>query len=87
MTPPPTRNEVKECLLDLLNGRRTREEVSDWAAPWVTQDFPEVDDPVVWEGLTDLLGADLMTLEGYLHSEQDFRNWLQKIDAAEARKE
>ena len=78
----PTRQEVKVRLIDLLAGRASREEVANWAAHWVIADDPGVEDEVVWESLTVLVGADLETAPGvYLHAEPDFEDWLYRVDS------
>lgn len=82
--PVPSRLEVRDRLLDLLSGRRTREEVADWAVVWVIQAEPDVDDQVVWDGLTALAGADLKVApDTYLHNEADFHRWLDKVESAD----
>lgn len=80
--PPPSRQEVKGRMLALLSGRRSREEVADWAAVWVCEPDPDVEDPAVWEGLISLSGADLMVAPGeYLHTEPDSHSWLDDLEA------
>ncbi|GAA1206606.1 hypothetical protein GCM10009664_75440 [Kitasatospora gansuensis] len=89
----PSRDEVRKAIVDLLEGRRSREDVDDWAAPWATlDDLPEIDDELVWDTLGTLFGC--ATLDpsdpenpGYLHDEVDFRAWLEEFDAAVARGE
>lgn len=86
MTAPPTprRSDVRERLLDLLAGRASREEVAAWASTWVTQDDPAVEDPIVWNGLRDLAGADLkISPVDYLHSENDFHEWLDRVETGD----
>ncbi|GAA1228211.1 hypothetical protein GCM10009676_08160 [Prauserella halophila] len=89
----PSRDEVRQAIVDLLEGRRSREEVDDWAAQWRTLDnLPEIDDRLVWDTLGRLSGC--ATLDPfdpqndyYLHIEVDFRAWLEEFDAAVARGE
>ncbi|HWL37077.1 MAG TPA: hypothetical protein VNQ77_12885 [Frankiaceae bacterium] len=82
---PPSRRDVRHRLVDVLSGRRSREEVADWAAEWVMEAEPEVDDEVVWHGLTELAGMDLTVApDVYLHSVDDLRAWLRRIEEAES---
>ncbi|SDS63326.1 hypothetical protein SAMN04489812_2509 [Microlunatus soli] len=81
----PDRDSVRERLLALLSGRMSREEVADWANPWVTADDPSIEDSVVWEALKELAGADLkVSPSAYLHGEDDFHAWLDAIETANA---
>ncbi|WP_253862610.1 hypothetical protein [Prauserella halophila] len=79
--------------MDLLEGRRSREDVDDWAAPWATlDDLPEIDDELVWDTLGWLFGCAMPDPSrphnnGYLFGEVDFRAWLEEFDAAVARGE
>lgn len=83
-SPSPDRAEVRQRLLDLLGGRASREEVADWASTWVTQDDPAVEDPIVWNALRDLAGADLkVNPVDYLHGEVDFHEWLDQVEAGD----
>lgn len=75
-------------MLDLISGRSSREEVADWAAPWIVQPSPSVADPVVWRALQQLSGADLLNWPGeegeYLHSDVDFHGWLDQLETGDA---
>ena len=63
----------------------TREEAADWAAAWVREPEPTVQDPVVWEALKQLSGADLRESPvDYLHSDADFHEWLDLVEEADA---
>lgn len=78
-----SREVVRERLSDLLAGRETREQIADWAAQWVHARVPIVDDPVIWNALKELAGADLRTSPSdYLHSESDFHAWLDELELA-----
>lgn len=82
--PSPDRAEVRQRLLDLVAGRASREEVATWASTWVIQDDPAVDDPIVWNALRDLAGADLkVNPVDYLHGEADFHEWLDRVEAGD----
>jgi hypothetical protein len=80
----PTRADVEAKLLDLIEGRASREEVSSWAQYWLHEDFEKgrdlFDDPVLLDALEALSGADLGGFERpYLHYEEDFRAWLDEL--------
>ncbi|GAA1228219.1 hypothetical protein GCM10009676_08170 [Prauserella halophila] len=93
MVSVPSRDEVRQAIVDLLEGRRSREEVDRWAAPWATlDDLPEIDDELVWDTLDWLFGCATidpsnLANNGYLFGEADFRAWLEEFDAAVARGE
>ena len=79
---PPSRQDVKERLLALVSGAKSREEVADWAAEWVRQKNPG-GDSAVWSALCHLAGADLQTDPGeYLHHDPDFHAWLDEFENA-----
>lgn len=78
---PPDRSYVRQILLDLISGRLTREAAADWASVWVIDADPSLDDLVVWRAVQELAGADLrVTPSEYLHTVEDFNEWLQKLD-------
>lgn len=82
--PSPERAAVRERLLDLLAGRASREEVAAWASTWVIQEDPAVEDPVVWNALCDLVGADLkISPVDYLHGEDDIHEWLDRVETGD----
>jgi hypothetical protein len=59
--PEPTRPQVRQMLLDLLAGRRTRKQVADWATGhMLALEDARIQDMTVWESLTRLSGADLL---------------------------
>jgi hypothetical protein len=75
--PSPSREEVERKLLDLIEGRITREEASAWASPWVTADEPGIDDEAVWDAVGALWAADGPTIDRpYLFGREDFEAWL-----------
>ena len=88
LPPFPSRAEAEAKLLDLIEGRCTRQEVSDWAAQWFLADqwsrvHLEVNDYGVWDTLGLLMAADLKTIDRpYLYDEVDFRAWLEELRAA-----
>lgn len=84
-TPPPapTREEVRAKLFGLLDGSVTREEAHDWAVQWIGARDPEVDDEVVWQGLTTIILADAHGGDRpYLYGDEDFGAWLAEFEAA-----
>ena len=79
----PSREEVRQKLLDVLAGRLSREEASSWTDTWVVESDPDVDDFVVWEALTELSGIDLrVNATDYLHNEADIHSWLDRVEEA-----
>jgi hypothetical protein len=82
--PPPSRDQVREKLHELIVGQVSREEVADWASAWVREPEPTVDDAKVWESLKRLAGADLrVSPVDYLHIESDFHLWLDELEDSE----
>ncbi|WP_404385020.1 hypothetical protein LL946_04025 [Knoellia locipacati] len=82
--PEPTRDALRQRLLDLLSRRITPEEAADWAAAWVRDASPDVKDQLVWDALKKLSGADLrVSPDEYLHSEPDFHAWLDELEEGE----
>ena len=58
----------------------TRATVADWAAEYLRFDdpqlYPDVSDPVVWDALVALSGADLPSTDRpFLHEAPDFASW------------
>lgn len=74
--PPPSRDELDVRITALIDGTLTREEIAEWAMQWVDARDPGVDDPVAWEVLNDLAGADSPTVDRkYLYEHVDFEAW------------
>ena len=68
----------------LIEDEGTRVEVAEWASEFITYDDPEiyppVDDPGVWQAISQLAGADLqVSPSDFLHGQEDFRAWLQEL--------
>jgi hypothetical protein len=83
--PAPSRQTTGEYLLNLATGHLTRETAARWAEVWVAEvdGAEDVRDPLVWQALLNLAGADLQTSPSeYLHSDADFHDWLAKFDSA-----
>jgi hypothetical protein len=71
---------VEAQLRGLIEGRITRDDASAWAWQWVAAADPNVDDRVVWNALTNLVGADLISTDRpHLFMEIDFRAWLDEL--------
>lgn len=84
-TQPPTNEDVEQAFLDLLTGRRSREEIDRWAAQWAAADDPPAMDDAVWEALSQLFGCDLTELDGtYLHSDSQVQQWYDEFRQATA---
>jgi hypothetical protein len=75
--PPPTRLEVEEKFVQLVNGSLDRDTADRWAMRWVAARDPGVEDDAVWWGLTHLYGIDMPDLDrSYLHSDEQIAEWL-----------
>ena len=69
----PNRMEVEAKLCDLLAGKASRKDVTEWAERWVRMSNPNVRDPQIWKALIRLSGADLISTDRpYLYDQQDF---------------
>ena len=81
----PTREAVAQRVRTLLEDESQRHEVATWASEFIVYDdpqlYPEVTDPVVWEALLRLAGADLPSTDReFLHEAVDFEVWLSDIE-------
>lgn len=81
--PPPSRHDVQRRLILLLAGDISREEASAWAEQWILSDTM-ISDPVTRDAIHELAGSDLRMTpsDDYMHSEVDFHEWLDKVEAA-----
>lgn len=90
----PVRSDAKERWRALLEGRRTRREVHEWAAPWVEERDSEVEDPMLRNALQYLHGFDLTRDsgnpsvmrhdkggDGYVHSDEEIADALARWEA------
>lgn len=76
---PPSRKEVADIFQQLLSGELTRNAASEWACRWLLNGFT-VEDRVVWEALTLLGAADLISTDRpYLYNEEDFTGMLSQL--------
>jgi hypothetical protein len=77
---PPTRSEVIEKLQQLVEDSVSREFVATWAQKWVIADNPPKMSKEIWEALSFLTGADLISLDRpFLYTTKDFENELAKF--------
>jgi hypothetical protein len=78
----PSRDEVRKLLSDLVSGKLSREQASEWAGPWMTEEAGDVTDEVVWNAIDLLYSADSATGPGqYLYGPADFQTWLDEFNA------
>ena len=79
----PKRMFVRSYLADLIEDKRTREEVSNWATQFILGDYDHVrvEDWPAWEMLSNLAAADLMdSPSSFLYQQIDFEEWLVEFD-------
>jgi hypothetical protein len=71
-------------MLDLIEGRCSREEAASWAEGWYTKDFDlDLIDDKVLDTLEKLSGADMISTDRpFLYNEVDFRAWLDELRQA-----
>lgn len=87
----PARSEVLSMLAALANGGVSPDEASKWAMTWLLADQTpgtdvQIKDWPVWDAITLLGGADVQVKPGsYLHGPDDFRDWLESLQAAPRR--
>ncbi|GIH20709.1 hypothetical protein [Rugosimonospora africana] len=81
----PGLDEVEALFEAVVEGRVSRDEADRWAAGWVA------DDSLVWDDLTRwalnlLYGIDLPAGpdEGYLHDDDQVREWLTELQRRKA---
>ncbi|MEV4476725.1 hypothetical protein [Nonomuraea sp. NPDC049504] len=72
---------MRTALIDLIEGRRSREEVASWAAcTMLALEDAQFSDEIVWDFLMAMTGADIRTApEAYLYDDDDFRSWLAEL--------
>jgi len=81
----PDRATVRSYLEDLITGKRSREEVADWAVQFILGDYDhvEITDWPAWYMLPTLSGADLqISPTEYLHDKADFESWAERLKEA-----
>lgn len=75
----PTKEAIIGKFEQILNGKISREEVSDWASEFIMHDEPVINDNTVWKLLKLASGVDLkVSPDEYLHIEQDIKDWIDK---------
>ncbi len=78
--------DVIQKLRELVAGEASRQEVSEWASPWIVK-FEDVQfdknrelDRKIKEALDCLASADLVSTDRpYLYGQSDFERWLGKL--------
>ncbi|GAA2289900.1 hypothetical protein GCM10010149_40940 [Nonomuraea roseoviolacea subsp. roseoviolacea] len=78
----PTRAVLRKAITDMLDGHRTREDVASWAERSMLElEDAVISDPVIWDSLQTLSGADLKDgPDSYLHNAEDLRSWMAELD-------
>ena len=77
---PPSRSAVIKKLEQLVEESVSRELVATWAQKWVIADNPPNMPKELWEALSFLTGADLISLDRpFLYTTRDFENELAKF--------
>lgn len=75
------RQQIRDRLAALASGELDPADASDWASRVMQDDDDDLRDPVIWQAIDRMSGADLMSAPGsYLHGVTDFREWLQEFD-------
>ena len=78
--------DVIQKLRELVAGEASRQEVSEWASPWIVK-FEDVQfdktrelDRKIKEALDCLASADIVSTDRpYLYGQSDFERWLGKL--------
>jgi hypothetical protein len=80
----PTLRDIVLRLHDLLEGRLSREDVSNWAETWIMAGKPVRIEKEVRVLLDKISGADTLDpsvcTPEYLYTEQDIRRWLAEAE-------
>lgn len=75
------REVVRERLDALVRGELSPGDAADWAVEVMRSDDNELRDPVVWQAISELSRADLMTAPGkLLHGPSDFVGLVGEFD-------
>ena len=82
-------SDVSRALEDLLEKRRSREEIAEWASALRraedagTLDYvPPTDEERIWQGIQYLMGVDLRDgPRSYLHTQEDFERFADQWQA------
>lgn len=81
-------NEIQEMFNDLIQEKKAREEIADWASQRQQADDednlefqPQEERKKIWRALIYLMGVDLLDMDGsYLHSIENFIDFRNNID-------
>jgi hypothetical protein len=84
MSMGPTEQEIRGRFAALIAGGCSREEADRWAGQWVYAAVPPEMPAHLWKALTLLAGCDLTHGRpgGYLHSTEQFQEWLEDFNRA-----
>ena len=76
----PKPAEITNRLKDVIDGKRTREEVGRWALEYIIHDADiEITDVNAWHELVSVSSIDEMTAPNvYLYSVEDIQEWIEK---------
>ena len=78
--PVPTRQEIVNLLLAVLDGTSSRLAAAEWATEVqenIESEDPEAVDPEMWHLLRLAASLDVKSGETYLHSENDIKEWIE----------
>ncbi|MBK8157740.1 MAG: hypothetical protein IPK59_02735 [Rhodospirillaceae bacterium] len=78
--PVPTRQEIVNLLLAVLDGTSSRLAAAEWATEVqenIESEDPEAVDPEMWHLLRLAASLDVKSGEIYLHSENDIKEWIE----------
>lgn len=92
-TRPPTAAEIEAMFASVIEGKRSREEVSDWAAKQLSAadeaaDFPPAQGPMIDEALSSLVLVDAWQTDEqgrpteYLYPAEQVAEWLEEFLAS-----
>lgn len=81
-------HEIQEVFNNLIEEKKTREEVASWALQRQLADDsdnlefePPFEEKKIWRGIIYLMGVDLIDMDGsYLHSVENFIDFRKKAD-------
>lgn len=82
--------DVSQAFEDLLDGRRTREQIAEWASSarrsgdaGKLEYVPAADEERIWSGILYLMGVDLKVgPASYLHNREDFERFRAEWEGA-----
>lgn len=77
----PSREDLREKIIQLISGESDREKVSEWAFSIIDDDHTYVDDQVTWKILQCLGAIDLPDIDrDFLYGKEDFESWLEELN-------